>query len=54
MSGSVLLLGYAIGGASLLLMSAVLIRRVVRRWPTSRQRPLSGRRWLDNNEQEAA
>jgi hypothetical protein len=53
-TGSVLLLGYVIGGASLLLMSAVLIRKVVRRWPTSRLRPLSGSRWLDENEREAA
>ena len=53
-TGSVLLLGYVIAGASLLLMSAVLIRRVVRRWLTSRQRPLSGSRWLDENDRAAA
>ena len=52
-TGSVLLLGYVVGGVSLLLMSAVLVRRVVRRRPTSR-RPLSPTRWLDDNEQEAA
>jgi len=52
-TGSVLVLGYIIGGASLLLMSGVLIRRVFRRRPTS-QLPRAHTRWLDVRDREAA
>jgi hypothetical protein len=52
-TGSVLLLGYVTAGASLLLMSAVLMRRLVRRRPTS-QMPRSRARWLDVRDREAA
>jgi hypothetical protein len=52
-TGSVLLLGYMIAGASLLLMAAVLIRRVIRRSLTPQMRP-SDTRWLDESDREAA
>jgi hypothetical protein len=52
-TGSVLLLGYMIAGASLLLMSAVLIRRVIRRSLTPQMRR-SDTRWLDESDREAA
>jgi hypothetical protein len=52
-TGSVLLLGYVAAGASLLLMSAVLIRMVVRPRPAS-QMPPSHTRWLDVRDREAA
>jgi hypothetical protein len=52
-TGSVLLLGYLIAGASLLLMASVLIRRVVRRGVSSPVRT-SHTRWLDVSDREAA
>ena len=52
-TGSVLLLGYVIAGASLLLMTALVIRRAVRRRRTPQMRP-SHARWLDVSDREAA
>jgi hypothetical protein len=52
-TGSVLLLGYVIGGASLLLMSGVLVRRVFRRRLTF-QLPPTHTRWLDVSDRKAA
>ena len=52
-TGSVLLVGYVVAGASVLLMLAVLVRRMVRRRTTSRLRA-SHTRWLDASDREAA
>jgi hypothetical protein len=52
-TGSVLVLGYVIAGASLLLMSALVIRRLVGHRRTPRLRP-SYTRWLDASDREAA
>lgn len=52
-TGTVLVLGYLIAGASLLLMSAVLIRRAVR--PGTRSRIRSPHTsWRDVGDREAA
>jgi hypothetical protein len=53
MTGSVLLLGYVIGGASLLLAAGVLLRKAIRRYAGSAVRP-SRPVWLDVNDREAA
>jgi hypothetical protein len=54
MTGSVLLLGYVVAGASLLLVVGVLLRKTIRRYagspvPSSPHTP-----WLDLNDREAA
>ena len=53
MTGSVLLLGYVLAGASLLLIFAVVIRKAIRRCAVSRV-PSPDTRWLDLNDREAA
>jgi hypothetical protein len=50
---SVLLLGYVIAGASLLLVVAVLLRKAMRRFAASRVRS-SRARWLEVNDRKAA
>jgi hypothetical protein len=50
---SVLLLGYLVAGASLLLVVAVLLRKAIRRFAGARVR-LTRTGWLDVNEREAA
>ena len=50
---SVLVLGYAIGGASLLLAVGMLLRRAVRRFAGSRMRS-SSTRWVGVNDRTAA
>lgn len=52
-TGTVLLLGYVIAGASLLLIAGVVIRRVLRRGASSPMLP-SHTRWLDVSDREAA
>ena len=52
-TGSVLLVGYVVAGASLLLMLAMLIRRAVSRRRTPQMRP-SHARWVDVRDREAA
>jgi hypothetical protein len=53
MTGSVLILGYAIAAASLLLMSAVRMWKLIRRRSTS-QMPRFHTRWVDVSDREAA
>jgi len=53
MTGSVLLLGYVVAGASLLLVVGVLVRKAIRRYAGSSV-PSPHTAWLDLNEREAA
>ncbi len=53
MTESVLLLGYMIAGASLLLVVGVLLRKAIRRFAGSRVRS-SRTRWLGVNDRKAA
>jgi hypothetical protein len=52
-TGSVLLLGYVVAGASLLLVAGVLLRRALRPYAGSSV-PSSRTPWLDVNDREAA
>lgn len=53
MTGSVLLLGYVVAGASLLLVVGVLLRRAIRPYLGSSV-PSSRTPWFDVNDREAA
>jgi hypothetical protein len=53
MTGSVLLLGYVVAGASLLLVVGVLLRKAARRYARSAI-PSLHTPWLDVNDREAA
>jgi len=53
-TGSVLLVGYAFAGASLLLLIGVLVRKAIGPYVGSWLLPSSRISWVDTNEREAA
>jgi hypothetical protein len=54
MTGSVLLLGYVIAGASLLLVIGMLLRKAIGPYLNSLLPPSSRASWMQANEREAA